>query len=92
MGIDIDAVLIFGSSVDELEDSEAAVKAAMDGDLDYASPYYDSPSDVWLVGYSIYPPDLIDGTIGKKELQELTDQLLKYGITNPELMVSPHVW
>lgn len=59
MGMSIGSKLIYGlrykDLVDELnEDQVEELQEALDyGEVDYASPYYDSPQDRWIVGYEI---------------------------------------
>lgn len=50
MGIDNSAVVIVGLSVDELGLSEDEVHDLLNEGLEYASPYYDSPTREWVVG------------------------------------------
>ena len=52
MGIDISAKLIYGLPYSDLpEDILEEVNEMLDnGELDYASPYYDAPRDEWIVG------------------------------------------
>lgn len=55
MSIDIDAMLIYGVPYSEIPDDliEEVDKLLDNGELDYASPYYDSPRSEWIVGASI---------------------------------------
>ena len=59
MGMQIDSKLIYGMRyidlVDKLSEDqiEELQEALDDGEVDYASPYYDSPRDRWIVGYEI---------------------------------------
>ena len=52
MGIDISAKLIYGLPYSDLpEDILEEVNEMLDnGELEYASPYYDAPRDEWIVG------------------------------------------
>lgn len=60
MGIDISAKLIYGLPYNELvkeldEDRIEEVEEMFDyGEVDYASPFYDSPREEWIVGYEIF--------------------------------------
>ncbi len=51
MGFDNSAVVIVGLSVDELGLSEDEVHDLLNEGLEYASPYYDSPTSEWALGY-----------------------------------------
>ena len=55
MGIDIDAKLIYGCNYSDLpEEILEEVNEMLDnGELDYASPYYDAPRDRWIVGVEV---------------------------------------
>lgn len=57
MGIDYSAVVIVGLSVDELGLSEDEVWDLVNEDLEYASPYYDSPTREWVVGSILVDTD-----------------------------------
>lgn len=78
MGIDISAKLIYGLPYSELpEEILDAVDEMLDnGDLDYASPYYDAPRDRWIVGVEI--------TAWKKGHYDL-------GYEIPEILVSDDI-
>ena len=55
MGIDISAKLIYGCNYSDLpEEILEEVNEMLDnGELEYASPYYDAPRDEWIVGVEI---------------------------------------
>lgn len=55
MSIDIDAMLIYGVPYSEIPDDliEDVDKLLDNGELDYASPYYDSPRSEWIVGFEL---------------------------------------
>ena len=53
MGTDNSAVVIVGLSVDELGLSEDEVHDLLNEGLEYASPYYDSPTSEWALGYTL---------------------------------------
>ena len=61
MGMDISAKLLYGMNYRELCDNiDSELKEQLDedldyGDIEYASPYYDSDRESWFVGY-----DLVD--------------------------------
>ena len=52
MGIDISAKLIYGIPYADLPEEilEGVDEMLDNGELDYASPYYDAPRDGWIVG------------------------------------------
>ena len=52
MGIHIRAKLIYGLPYSDLPEEvlEEANEMLDDGELEYASPYYDAPRDRWIVG------------------------------------------
>ena len=56
MSIDIDAIMIYGVPYSEIPDdlTEEVDQLLDDGELDYASPYFDSPRGEWIVGVSVY--------------------------------------
>ena len=55
MGIDIEAKLIYGLPYADLpEEILDEVNEMLDnGEIDYASPTYDSPRDEWIVGVEV---------------------------------------
>lgn len=58
MGMDISAKLIVGLPCDEMvtflsEEVEDLYKFLEEIGADYASPYYDAPSDEWIVGVEV---------------------------------------
>ena len=59
MGISIEAKLIYGLPAQELtleldEEQQEDLELKLDyGELDYASPFYDSPRNAWVVGVNI---------------------------------------
>ena len=68
MGIDISAKLIYGLPYSDLpEEILEEVDELLDGDLDYASPYYDAPREEWIVG--------VDVECSGVEIWELTNHL-----------------
>ena len=64
MGIDISAKLIYGLPYSDLpEEILEEVNEMLDnGELEYASPYYDAPRDEWIVGVGIegYVVDIVE--------------------------------
>lgn len=55
MGMSISAKLIYGLEFSDVpEDLLEEVEEALDnGELDYASPYYDAPMEYWTVGVEV---------------------------------------
>lgn len=55
MSLDIDAMMIYGVPYSEIPDdlTEEVDKLLDDGELDYASPYFDSPRSEWIIGKGI---------------------------------------
>lgn len=55
MGIDIEAMMIYGLPYKDLpEEILEEVDELLDsGELDYASPWYDSPRHKWIVGVKV---------------------------------------
>ena len=55
MGIDMSAKLIYGLPYSDLPEEilEEVDEMLDNGELEYASPYYDAPRDEWIVGVSI---------------------------------------
>lgn len=53
MGISMDAMLLYGVGFDELSELEDLDELLDSGEMDYASPYYDSPRDAWVVGVAL---------------------------------------
>lgn len=92
MGIDIGAKLIYGCYYSDLpEEILEEVNEMLDnGDLDYASPYYDAPRDEWIVG--------VLGCIGGNAKVYLAQDLPQNSAVSDYLMmygtfrVTPHVW
>ena len=55
MSIDIEAKLIYGCYYSDLPEEilEDVDEMLDDGDLDYASPWYDAPRNEWIVGVEV---------------------------------------
>jgi len=55
MSIDTDAMLIYGLHYKDIPDEilEEVNEMLDNGELDYASPYYDSDRDYWIVGVKV---------------------------------------
>ena len=95
MGIDISAKLIYGLPYSDIpEEMLEEVDEMLDnGELEYASPYYDAPRDEWIVGVEIaawkkghydlgYEISQIDGEI---------PEVLVSGDIDLSVYVTPHV-
>lgn len=94
MGMSIDAMLIYGISYKDIPEEliEQVDELLDDGELYYASPYYDSPKKKWIVGISVAYYDLSACGLSKNiaaaalQLEETILQGLSLGFH-----VSPHV-
>lgn len=100
MGMSISAKLIYGLEFSDVpEDLLEEVEEALDiGELDYASPYYDAPRSMWIIGVSL--------SVNGRPAHEIHDVILDslWGEDIPEcfkemncrgllaLHVSPHVY
>jgi hypothetical protein len=94
MSIVIDAMLIYGVPYSEIPDDliEEVDKLLDNRELDYASPYYDSPRSEWIVGKEIscYETTLHEVYCGIIESGDyLYDTILQKCET--KIYVSPHV-
>ncbi|CAN7190884.1 hypothetical protein [Acidovorax sp. LjRoot117] len=91
MGISMDAMLLYGVGFDELSELEDLGELLDNGEMDYASPYYDSPRDEWVVGVAL--PSEIPGEAemlefirqAKAEFESMTGGL------PGRLIVSPNI-
>ena len=93
MGIDISAKLIYGLNYSDLpEEILEEVNEMLDnGELEYASPYYDAPRDEWIVGVEItacYGPEDIESLMGNIKLQELPQSMR---LLDLRVYATPHV-
>lgn len=80
MGMDISSKLMVGLSYKHLcekVDKEMLDELLDDGDLDYASPHYDSPRQLWFVGLDLCNgiPVVDNVVISAKEMKEIADDL-----------------
>lgn len=92
MGMSISASLIYGLPYNsELSDLEGIEEMLDDGDLDYASPHYDSPRDEWICGVSL-PKVIADENEMLLKIQEAKAkfQELTGGMTG-KILVSANV-
>lgn len=92
MGMDISARLIFGAPYTELEANVENLRELIEDDiLQYASPYYDSDREDWIVGTTLpnempHEKDLLAAYFAAKaEFERLT------GYNNGRLIVSADV-
>ena len=85
MGIDISAKLIYGTPYSYLpEEIREEVDEMLDnGELEYASPYYDAPRDRWIVGVEI--------TTWKKGRYDLGYEISQADKEIPEILVSDDI-
>ena len=85
MGIDISAKLIYGLPYSDLpEEILEEVNEMLDnGELEYASPYYDAPRDEWIVGVEV--------TAWKKGNYDLGYEISQIGDEIPEALVSDDI-
>lgn len=96
MGIDISAKLLYGLPYEDIpEEILDEVNEMLDnGELDYASPYYDAPRGDWIVGVEI--------TAWKKGPYDLGYEISQIDDEIPDVLVGddidlrvyvvPHVW
>lgn len=106
MGIDVDNSLLIGCSYEELEDffefkigrGETTKHYALEDPVEvieeyfeYASPYYDSPTESWFIGFKIPNYTTVNddwvAEVNKKsaEFEELTG-------VKPRIRGGAHVW
>lgn len=91
MGIDIRAKLIFGATHDDLSHLEDLNEMLDDGDLDYASPYYDSDRETWIIGIALPSnmageAEFIDAVRrAKLAFEELTDGAVGRIFVSPDV-------
>lgn len=81
MGIDIDAKLMYGCYYSDLPEEilEDVDEMLDDGDLDYASPWYDSDKDDWIVGVEV--------KVKKKSHYDLGYQVSNIHEEVPEILI-----
>ena len=85
MGIDISAKLIYGLPYSDLPEEilEEVDEMLDDGELEYASPYYDAPRDKWIVGVEI--------TAWEKGYYDLGHEISQINDKIPEILVSDDI-
>ena len=94
MKIDISAKLIYGTPYSDLPEAilEEVDEMLDNGELEYASPYYDTPRDEWIVGVEIdcygHEPEDIESLMGNIKLQELPQSMR---LLDLRVYVTPHV-
>ena len=92
MGISTSARLIFGATYEELSDVENLHDMLYDGDLDYASPYYDADRGDWIIGVAL-PSEIIgeDNVLASIRSAKLEFDRLTNCVAVGRLIVSAHV-
>ena len=85
MGIDISAKLIYGLPYEDIpgEILDEVDEMLDNGDLAYASPYYDAPRDEWIVGVEIDAWEKGHYDLGY-EISQIDDEI-------PEILVSDDI-
>ena len=81
MGIDTSAKLIYGATYEELSEVAGLEDMLDNGEISYASPYYDSDRESWIIGVEM--PSEVDGEAemviairgAKAEFEKLTGTL-----------------
>lgn len=101
MGIDISSATIVGLPYDQFieqyqknytDDAQELIDQLLDdGELDYASPYYDSDRDNWVIGYASSDWNISVEEF-TKELTETKDRFVKDFGFEPKVFVSAHVY
>ena len=85
MGIDIRAKLIYGLPYSDLPEEilEEVDEMLDDGELEYASPYYDAPRDEWIVGVEI--------SAWRRDHYDLGYEISRIDDEIPEILVSDDI-
>ncbi len=85
MGINISAKLIYGLPYSDLPEEilEGVDEMLDNGELEYASPYYDAPRDEWIVGVEIAAWKKGHYDLGY-EISQIDDEI-------PEILVSADI-
>ena len=102
MSISISSAVIYGCYFNEIEDEnlrKVVDRAMVDGELDYASPYYDADKSERFVGYKIPLRQLQPTEAIKKILETIdaanTDSAIIRALIDSGVMLvvncSPHV-
>ena len=101
MGIDISSATIVGLPYDEFieqyqknytDDAQELIDQLLDdGELDYASPWYDSSRDNWVIGYASSDWDIATNEF-TKEITETKDRFIEHFGFEPKVFVSAHVY
>ena len=92
----ISAKLIYGCNYSDLpEEILEEVNEMLDmGDLDYASPYYDSPREEWIVGVEIRAWKKGHYDLGY-EISQIDDEIPEILVSDDidlSVYVTPHVY
>lgn len=91
MGISMSAKLLYGAEYEELSTLDNLDDMLDEGDLDYASPYYDSDKDSWIVGVQLPRQTAGEAEMvqairdAKAEFERLTDGM------PGRIIASPHI-
>ena len=102
MGVDNSSTTIIGLPNDKfieeyqkstkVEDAEEIIDQLLDdGELDYASPWYDSSRDYWVIGYASSYLDITTNEF-TKEITETKERFIKDFGFEPKVFVSAHVY
>ena len=96
MGTDISAKLIYGLPYSDLPEEilEEVNEMLDDGELDYASPYYDAPRDEWIVGVEIAAWKKGHYDLGY-EISQIDDEIPEILVSDDidlSVYVAPHVY
>ena len=95
MGIDISAKLIYGLPYSDLPEEilEEVDEMLDNGELEYASPYYDAPRDRWIVGVEIGAWKRGHYNLGY-EISQIDDEIPEVLVSDDidlSVYVTPHV-
>jgi len=98
MSVDVDSKLIVGFKYELFCDLAESVDLDVDelldnGELDYASPWYDSTKTNWIVGLEVssYGVTSDELTLSIDEAVQDVKELLKLQSTEPLVYCTPHV-
>jgi hypothetical protein len=94
MSIDIGSKGIVGAYLEEFRDvgtNEDKLRDMIDeGDLDYVSPYYDSPREEWFIGFQIANEWDSPNKMHEEIVMLWKEFQLQFGF-EPTFLISPHV-
>lgn len=99
MGVDVSSKLMYGlfykDAIEGLgeEEIDEVYEALSDGEIEYASPYYDAPREEWFIGFTLGEcfgfDDLGNFT---EDLMEARDMFLYRFRKNGEVQARHHVY